>query len=149
MNDRTGKLRLGVLISGGGTTLQNIAECIARHELPAEIACVIASNVQAYGLVRAERLGLARHVVSRRDFATAEAFSEHVAEVLRGAKVHLVCMAGYLSLWRIPADFLPSPPTAPRVMNIHPALLPKFGGKGMHGLHVHAAVLAAGEKESG
>ena len=137
------KTRLGVMLSGGGTTLQNLAEVIARGELEAEIGCVIASNAKAYGLVRAEKLGLKAAVISRKGFATAEEFSEAVAAELRKHQVELVCLAGYLSLWPIPGDF------AGRVLNIHPALLPKFGGKGMHGHHVHEAVLAAGETESG
>jgi phosphoribosylglycinamide formyltransferase 1 len=137
------KTRLGVMLSGGGTTLQNLAEVTARGELDAEIVCVISSNAKAYGVVRAEKLGLPVKVIGRKAFATAGAFSEAVAGELRRHKVDLVCLAGYLSLWPIPADF------AGRVMNIHPALLPKFGGKGMHGHHVHEAVLAAGESESG
>jgi phosphoribosylglycinamide formyltransferase-1 len=137
------KTRLGVMLSGGGTTLQNLAEVIARGELDAEIVCVISSNPKAYGIVRAEKLGLPVKVISRKSFETPAAFSEAVASELRRHKVDLVCLAGYLSLWPIPPDF------AGRVMNIHPALLPKFGGKGMHGHHVHEAVLAAGEAESG
>lgn len=140
MNTNT---NLGVLLSGGGTTLQNLADTIARGELSAHISCVISSNPKAYGLVRAANLHIPCYTIARKTFPTPEAFSEAVAEVLRRHKVELVCLAGYLSLWRIPQDFYG------RVMNIHPALLPKFGGKGMHGHHVHEAVLAAGEKESG
>ncbi len=136
-------LRLGVLISGGGTTLQNLAEAIARKELPARITCVIASSPTCYGVQRAEKLNLPLHVITRKDCGSFEAFSERIAHVLRHHSVELALMAGFLSLWTIPDDF------AGRVMNIHPALLPKFGGKGMHGHHVHEAVLAAGEKESG
>lgn len=143
MSTITHPTRLGVLISGGGTTLQNLAEAIARGELSASIACVISSNPKAYGLIRAKNLGLPSLVVARRDFPSTAEFSEALARVLRRHKVELVCMAGFLSLWPIPPDF------RGRVLNIHPALLPNFGGKGMHGHHVHEAVLAAGEKESG
>lgn len=136
-------LRLGVLISGGGTTLQNLAEVIAKGELDAEIACVIASNAACFGIERAKRLNLPVHVITRKTAGTLEAFSDGIADTLRRYSVDLALMAGFLSLWTIPADF------EGRVLNIHPALLPKFGGKGMHGHHVHEAVLAAGETESG
>ena len=138
-------LRLGVLISGGGTTLQNLAEVSVRGEMPAQVACVIASNPKAYGLVRAQKLGLPAYTVVRKEYATLAAFSEALAAVLRRHEVDLVCMAGFLALWQIPEDWT----HPPRVMNIHPALIPKFCGQGMHGHHVHEAVLAAGEKVSG
>jgi|SRR5271170_4124611 len=136
-------LRLGILISGGGTTLQNLAETIARGELPAAIACVIAGNPTCYGIERAKNLRLPLYIVTRKETGSLEAFSEKLAHVLRHQGVELALMAGFLSLWQIPEDFVG------RVMNIHPALLPKFGGKGMHGERVHAAVLAAKETESG
>ncbi|HUO07735.1 MAG TPA: phosphoribosylglycinamide formyltransferase [Phycisphaerae bacterium] len=143
-------LRLGILISGGGTTLQNLADVIARKELDAQIACVIASNPTCKGIQRAQNLHLPVHIITRKDSGSLEAFSERIAHILRHHSVDLALMAGFLSLWQIPDDF------AGRVLNIHPALLPsagggpgKYGGKGMHGHHVHQAVLAAGEKESG
>ncbi|HVX84392.1 MAG TPA: phosphoribosylglycinamide formyltransferase [Phycisphaerae bacterium] len=150
MTDKqTSMPRLGVLISGGGTTLQNLAEQIASGKLRATIGVVIASNGHCHGIERARRLGLPVEVITRKEAGggagggTLEAFSERIAGALRAARVDLALMAGFLSLWTIPEDF------QGRVMNIHPALLPKFGGKGMHGRHVHEAVLAAGEKESG
>lgn len=136
-------LRLGVLVSGGGTTLQNLADVIARGELDAELVVCIASNAHCFGIERAKRLGIPVAIVTRKEAGTLAEFSRRIAETLREFKVDLALMAGFLSLWEIPADF------TGRVMNIHPALLPKFGGKGMHGEHVHAAVLAAGETESG
>lgn len=138
-------LRLGVLISGGGTTLQNLAEVAARGEMPARVACVIASNPKAYGLVRAAKLGLPAYSIVRKEYPTVEAFSEALTEPLRRHDVDLVCMAGFLALWRIPEEWT----HPPRVMNIHPALIPKFCGQGMHGQHVHEAVLAAGAQVSG
>jgi phosphoribosylglycinamide formyltransferase-1 len=136
-------IRLGILLSGSGTTLQNIADVIARGELPATIAMVISSNPKAFGITRAEKLGLPVRVIARKDFVSPADYSEAIATPFRDAHVDLVCMAGFLSLWPIPKDFVG------RVMNIHPALLPKFGGLGMHGRRVHEAVLAAGETESG
>jgi formyltetrahydrofolate-dependent phosphoribosylglycinamide formyltransferase len=135
--------RLGILISGGGTTLQNIAEQIAAKKLDAAIGIVIASNPACFGIARAKNLGLPLVVITRKDAGSLQAFSDQIAATLRQYHVDLALMAGFLSLWTIPPDF------HNRVMNIHPALLPKYGGKGMHGRHVHEAVLAAGETESG
>lgn len=136
-------IRLAVLVSGGGTTLQNLAECIAQGRLNAQIAVVIVSNPDAYGLVRAKNLDLPAVVVSRQACNSPAEFSDIVFAHIRRADAQLVCLAGFLSLLVIPDDF------AQRVINIHPALLPSFGGKGMHGHHVHEAVLAAGCKVSG
>lgn len=147
-------IKLGVLLSGGGTTLQNLADAIGAGTLPASIACVIASNGKAFGLTRAANLNLPAYTVARRDYADAGAFSERISALLQQHDVDLVILAGFLALWTIPDVYLG--PLArggtgalPRVMNIHPALLPKFGGKGMYGHHVHEAVIRAGETESG
>ena len=135
-------IRLGVLLSGSGRTLQNICDCIGRGELAARVVMVVSSRADAYGVERARGLGLPLCVVERRS-TPADLFHGRITEALAEAGVDLVCMAGFLSLWRIPPAF------QGRVMNIHPALLPDFGGKGFHGLHVHEAVLAAGRRESG
>lgn len=136
-------IRLGVLISGSGRTMVNFAEKIAAGELNATIAVVVSSRGDVSGIDKARDLGLPVEVIRRKDFDTAEAFSDAVSAVLDAHNVDLITLAGFLSLYRIPDRF------AGRVMNIHPALLPKFGGKGMFGHHVHEAVLAAGESESG
>ncbi len=143
MND-TGKLRLGVLLSGGGRTLVNILDCIRHGKLAAEVAVVIASR-ECKGIERAQKAGLNVRVVAYKDFGRSrlEEYSAQIVEHLDAAKVGLVVQAGFLSQWRIPSQY------AGRVMNIHPALLPGFGGKGMYGQHVHEAVLAAGCKVSG
>lgn len=126
--------RLGVLLSGGGRTLQNLIDRIAAGRLRAAIACVIADRDTAPGLQRAADAGLP-HVFLRDP--------EAIWAELRAREVDLVCLCGYLRLLPIAADF------AGRVLNIHPALLPRHGGKGMYGNRVHAAVLAAGDRESG
>jgi len=136
-------LKLGVLISGGGSTMVNLAQRIEAGELDAEIALVIASNPNAGGIERARELDLPIEVIHRKLFDSPDAFSKAVWAKLREAEVELVVLAGFLSLLRIPDDY------SGKVMNIHPALLPKFGGQGMFGHHVHEAVLAAGETESG
>lgn len=140
--DRTWPIRLGVLLSGGGRTLENICDHIAAGQLAATVAVVVSSRPGAYGIERARQAGVPVRIVDRRA-VTAQEFDEAVTGALAAAEVDLVCMAGFLSLWRIPPRF------QGRVMNIHPALLPDFGGKGYYGHHVHEAVLAAGCTESG
>ena len=135
--------RLAILISGSGTTLENLADYIAQGKLSADIACVISSRPDVYGLVRAQKLGLPHEVIARRSFTDTAAFSDAVFTAIGKHQVDLVIMAGFLSLLRIPPTF------ENRVLNIHPALLPKYGGRGMHGLKVHQAVIDAGETTSG
>ncbi len=141
--ERTGPLRLGILLSGGGSTMLNIADCIRHRKVSAEIALVISSNPQAVGIHRARAMRLPVNVVPRKQFDSTEAFSRRIFQLMRVADVDLVVMAGFLSLVEIPGDF------KWRVMNIHPALLPRHGGQGMFGIKVHEAVLAAGDRESG
>lgn len=136
-------IKLAVLISGGGTTLQNLIDVIARGELAATIEIVIASRPGLGGIARAEAAGLPVYVATRKAFDSVESFSDHIFSACEAAEVDLVCLGGWLQLLRIPQAWLG------RVMNIHPSLLPDFGGKGMFGHHVHAAVLAAGRTESG
>lgn len=140
MND---PVRLAVLISGGGTTLQNLIDRIADRRLAAEIVLVVASKGTAFGIQRAKRANIPAVVVDRKAHSTADSFSETIFQHCRASRASLVCLAGFLQLLRIPPDF------AGRVLNIHPALLPAFGGKGMYGHHVHEAVLKAGVPESG
>lgn len=121
----------------------NLAEHIRRGHLPASIELVIASTEKAGGIARAQALGIPVRVIRRKDFADVESYSRAIWEAIRPAGCDLVVMGGFLSLLKIAPDF------AGRVMNIHPALLPKFGGKGMWGHHVHEAVLKAGERQSG
>ena len=121
----------------------NIHEEIQAGRLNAEIVTVISSLNSAGGVQRAKDAGLPVTVIRTKDHADVEAFSRRIVEELDKAKVDLVVQGGWLCLWRIPARY------ENRVMNIHPALLPCFGGKGMWGHHVHEAVLAAGCKVSG
>ncbi len=143
MNEPPDKpLRLGVLLSGGGRTLLNILDEIAVGRLDAVVTVVIASR-PCKGVERAEAAGLVAHVVPYRDMPDTQSYSAKIAALLADAGVDLVVQAGFLSLWHIPPRY------EDRVMNIHPALLPSFGGKGMYGHHVHEAVLARGCKVSG
>jgi formyltetrahydrofolate-dependent phosphoribosylglycinamide formyltransferase len=136
-------IRLGVLLSGGGRTLENLLERIHAGALPAHVAVVIASRPNIRGIEIGRAAGLPTHLVRRRDFPDLQAYSDAMTRTLDDARVDLVCLAGFLSHWIIPERY------AGRVMNIHPALLPAFGGKGMYGHHVHEAVLGRGCKVSG
>jgi phosphoribosylglycinamide formyltransferase 1 len=134
---------IAVLVSGGGSTLQNLIFRIAAGTLPARIVQVISSRPDAFGVERARRAGLPVEVVARRAFPSVEALSVRTFELCRMAGARLVVLGGYLQLLRIPDDY------RLKVVNIHPALLPAFGGKGMYGHHVHEAVLDYGAKVSG
>ncbi len=136
-------LKMVVLLSGSGTTLENLFEHIERGDLDAEVRCVIASRRDAYGLQRASNHGVPGTAVVRRDFADTESFSEAVWAEARRHEPDLVVLAGFMCLLTVPDDF------HNRIMNVHPALIPSFCGKGMYGHHVHEAVLASGVKISG
>jgi len=136
-------LRLGVLISGGGRTLMNILAEIRAGRLNAEVAVVISSRSTAAGVAKARNAGLGVEIIRKKDFPDIAEFSRQIEKQLTQAKVELVVQAGWMCLWQIPPRY------TNRVMNIHPALLPSFGGKGMWGHHVHRAVLDCGCKISG
>jgi phosphoribosylglycinamide formyltransferase-1 len=141
------RLRVGALASGGGSNLQAIMDNCAAGKIDAEVVVVI-SDVACGALERAERAGIPAVLIDRRDkerFPTRQAFDEVVIERLQQYQVDLVCHAGYLRIMteRIFEIY------EGRIMNIHPALLPAFGGKGMWGHHVHQAVLDSGCKLSG
>jgi formyltetrahydrofolate-dependent phosphoribosylglycinamide formyltransferase len=142
-NDIQNKIRLGVLISGGGTTLQNFVDKAKAGKLNAEVVVVISSRPNVKGLERARLAGIDRYVVSLKEFPDENSFSRAITDVLDRYKVELVVMAGFLSLYNIPEHYLG------RVMNIHPALLPHFGGKGFYGERVQQSVLDAKCTESG
>jgi formyltetrahydrofolate-dependent phosphoribosylglycinamide formyltransferase len=136
-------LRLAVLISAGGTTLQNLIDVIAAGALDAGIVLVVSSNADAYGLVRAQNHGIPTAIVTRKEAGSREEFSRRIFEHCRHAGAELVCMAGFLQIITVPDDF------HLKVMNIHPSLIPAFCGKGYYGHHVHEAVLQIGVKLSG
>jgi phosphoribosylglycinamide formyltransferase 1 len=131
-------IQLAVLISGSGTTLQNLIDRIGDGSLNAKIVVVVASRPGIGGIERAKKAGMKCCVIDRK-----EDLSRQVFKICSEAKADLICLAGWLSLLEIPAAF------AGRVTNIHPALLPDFGGKGMFGRWVHQAVLDQGCKVSG
>jgi len=137
-------MRLGVLISGSGRTLKNLIERIGDGRLPeVAIQVVVSSKAGVAGIDIARGAGIPVAVVERAKTRTDSAFSRAVTRELVERDVELVVMAGLIHRWEFPPEF------QGRVLNIHPALLPKFGGKGLYGHRVHEAVLAAGERESG
>lgn len=136
-------IRLGVLISGGGTTLLNFIDQIRSGELHAEVPVVIASQKTCKGVERSLAAGLTCHTIRPRDFSGVGDFSRAVFAELRAANVDLVALAGFLSLLHIPDDF------RGRVINIHPSLIPAFCGHGFFGHHVHEAAIERGVKFSG
>jgi phosphoribosylglycinamide formyltransferase-1 len=135
-------LRLAVLLSGSGRTLDNLLSEIAAGRLAARVEAAVSNKPGVRGLAIAERAGVPTHVVPRNDLPLAD-WSRQIFGVCRAAQADLVVMAGFLQLIEVPTDF------TGRVINIHPALLPAFGGKGFHGMHVHRAVLTRGCTVSG
>ena len=141
------RLRIGVLASGGGTNLQAIIDACAAGRIAGDVAVVV-SDVDCGALERARKARIPEHWLNRHDrhrFPTREALDLAVLERLEAHRVELVCLTGYL---RIMTPELVNA-YAGRMINIHPALLPSFGGKGMWGHHVHQAVLDYGCKVSG
>jgi phosphoribosylglycinamide formyltransferase 1 len=136
-------LKLAVLVSGSGTTLQNLIDAIRVGELDAEVRIVIGSREGLKGIERAGSAGIMNFVVDRRAFDDCASFSKQVFGLIDDAGVDLVCLGGWLCLLDIPQRYLG------RIINIHPSLLPSFGGKGMFGRKVHQAVLDYGCKMSG
>jgi formyltetrahydrofolate-dependent phosphoribosylglycinamide formyltransferase len=136
-------VRLAVLLSGGGTTLQNLLDRIAAGRLDAEVAVVVSSRADAFGLERARRAGVPAVTVARKAHPNVAAFNDALHAALAPHAVDLVVLAGFLSLFQPRARF------AGRVLNIHPALIPSFCGEGFYGARVHEAVLASGVKVSG
>jgi phosphoribosylglycinamide formyltransferase-1 len=136
-------LRLAVLLSGGGTTLQNLLDKCAARELNAQVACVISSRPGAYGLERARKAAVPAVAVPRNAFKDVAAFSEAIWAEINKYNADLVVLAGFMSLITI------SPAFVNRIMNVHPALIPAFSGKGMYGMHVHRAVIEYGVRVTG
>jgi phosphoribosylglycinamide formyltransferase 1 len=138
------RIRIGVLASGGGTNLQSIIDACERGEIDGDVAVVISNVPDALAIERARK-----HRIDAYSFphqgVTREQHEADVIECLEQHKVNLVCLAGYLRM--LTPVFINK--YAGRLMNTHPALLPAFGGKGMHGLKVHQAVLDYGCKVSG
>jgi phosphoribosylglycinamide formyltransferase-1 len=137
------RLRVAVLLSGSGTTLENLFVKREAGELDADIVAVVSSRADAYGLERAKKRGVPSLLIEKKKFKTADEFSKAIFSALEPYNAELIVLAGFMSLLKIPSSF------KNRVVNVHPALLPAFGGKGFYGHHVHEAVLEHGCKMTG
>ena len=137
------RVRLAVLLSGSGRTLVNFLEKIDAGELPVEIVGVVSSRGDVRGVEVAREAGLPVTVIRKRDHADVAAHNAAIAAWLEPLRPEIIALAGYLCYFIRPGWY-----DGP-VVNIHPALLPRHGGRGMYGDRVHAAVLAAGDSESG
>jgi phosphoribosylglycinamide formyltransferase-1 len=134
------KKRIAIFASGSGSNAQKIMEHFKRNA-DAEVVLILTNNPQAYVLQRADNFEIPSHVFTRHEFYQ----TDDVINLLKNLQVDLIVLAGFL--WLVPASLLNAFPN--KIINLHPALLPKYGGKGMYGDNVHKAILAAGEEESG
>lgn len=140
------KVSIAALVSGGGTNLQALIDAQQREELGGgEITAVISTKEDAYALQRAARAGIPGYVISRKAYPDSRAMTQAVVAKLRELDVQLVVLAGCMVIFT--NELVDAYPNA--VMNVHPALIPSFCGKGFYGLHVHEAALAYGVKVSG
>ncbi|WP_291400742.1 phosphoribosylglycinamide formyltransferase [Daejeonella sp.] len=134
------KKRIAIFASGSGSNAQKILEFFKKHP-EAEVALILSNNPEAYVLQRADNFEVPSHIFDKQEFYK----SDEIVSLLKNLQIDLIVLAGFL--WLIPENLISAFPN--RIINIHPALLPKYGGKGMYGDKVHKAVLNAGEEESG
>lgn len=139
------KLKIGFLASHNGSNMQAIIDCIKNGKLGAVAVVVISNNSNAFALERAKSEGIPAYHISIKQFQNEDELDQAILDTLIKHNANIVCLAGYMKKigLRVLNHF------KNRVLNIHPALLPKYGGKGMYGKFVHEAVLKSGEKESG
>ena len=134
------KKRIAIFASGSGSNAQKIMEYFKRSP-DAEVVLILTNNPQAYVLQRADNFEVPSHVFNRNEFYQ----TDEVIRILKTLQVDLIVLAGFL--WLVPSSLLSAFPN--KIINLHPALLPKYGGKGMYGDNVHKAILEAKEEESG
>jgi len=134
------KKRIAIFASGSGSNAQKIMEYFKKHD-EAEVALVLTNNPDAYVLQRADNFEIPSHVFDRDEFY----HSDTVVDLLKNLQIDIIVLAGFL--WLVPTNLLKAFPN--KIINIHPALLPKYGGKGMYGDRVHKTILANQEEESG
>ena len=138
-------LKIGVLVSGGGTNLQAIMDAIETQGINAEIVSVVSSNPNAYALERAKNKNIEAICMRKRDYENTQAYDKALAEHFKSRGVGLVVLAGFMTI--LGETFVNE--FENKIMNIHPALIPSFCGDGFYGLHVHEAVLEKGVKITG
>ena len=145
MSDTGKGIKIGVLVSGGGTNLQAIIDSCESGYIPGRVVVVISNRKDAYALERAKKHNIPALFINPKDYRNLDEYSEKIAEELIKKEVDLVCLAGFLL--KLSPEFVRK--FKNRIMNIHPALLPSFGGPGMYGHHVHEAVIKSGVKITG
>lgn len=138
-------LNIAVFASGRGSNFEALQHAIITEKFPARIVLVLSNNSQSGALALARSFNIPAFHISQRQFNSSDEFDATVLEILRIHEVNFIVLAGYMK--QISEPLIKKYPG--RIINIHPALLPKFGGKGMYGIHVHEAVIAAKEKVSG
>jgi phosphoribosylglycinamide formyltransferase 1 len=131
--------KVAVFISGGGTNLQSIIDYSQTPAAAYQVGCVISSNIEAYGLERTRQANIPALYLNRKEFNTREEYVGIMLAQLRKYHIQLIVLAGFMK--KLPEEVVDLYPN--RILNIHPALLPAFGGKGLYGIHVHKAVIAA------
>jgi phosphoribosylglycinamide formyltransferase 1 len=142
-SSRFAPVRIAVLLSGEGTSLENLCERIDEGSVPARVVAVLSSKPEAGGLARARRRGIPTRVVPRKAFGDVRSFNDAVHAELARFEIELVACLGFLSPFELRGRF------ERRAINTHPALIPAFCGKGFYGHRVHEAVIASGAKVSG
>ncbi|UCE64898.1 MAG: phosphoribosylglycinamide formyltransferase [Candidatus Zixiibacteriota bacterium] len=139
------KLSIAVFASGGGTNLQSLINSSNKGVFDGDIAAVISNNSGAFALERAKKAGIAAYHISGKKYPGRNQFVGEILKTLENNKANLIVLAGYMKL--LPLEVVRI--FRNRILNIHPALLPKYGGKGMYGMNVHKAVIESGDKISG
>jgi phosphoribosylglycinamide formyltransferase-1 len=139
------KTKIAVFISGSGSNLQVLIDACRNGDIDAEIVCVVSNKPGVKGLDRAAKAGIDTVVVSHRQYDEREAFDQALLKAIAPYQADLICLAGFMRI--LTPGFVSQ--WEGRMLNTHPALLPKHGGEGMYGEHVHRAVLDAKDAESG
>lgn len=134
------KKRIAIFASGSGSNAQKIMEHFKKSN-DAEVSIILTNNADAYVLQRADNFEIPSHIFDKAEFRD----TDHIVDILKNLQIDLIVLAGFL--WLIPKNLLDAFPN--KIINIHPALLPKYGGKGMYGDKVHGTVLENGDAESG
>ena len=139
------KLRIGILASHGGSNMQAIIDACGNNKINGEVSVVISNNSSAGAVKKAENAGIQVYHLSSRNYPGSDELDEAMLLVLKKHKVNIIALAGYMKKLgpMVISKF------QDRILNIHPALLPKYGGRGMYGDKVHKAVIESGDKESG
>ncbi len=138
-------IKIAVLVSGEGTNLQSLIDSCKSGFIPGEIVLVISSRQGAYALERARKENIDTVIIEKKDFKNEEEYSAEILKEVNKKSVDLICLAGFLL--KLGSKIIKAYKN--KIMNIHPALLPSFGGEGMYGIKVHEEVLKSGEKYSG